>query len=212
MIKRILFDLDNTLIPWEEEWDLSIPKTFDYFNIPYEDDIIQRFFEVMHNYERYHKRYNKIEMSKYFRNNINKEIPDIFVDVWTGYLSDLVPKDNSKIVDILEYLSSKYSLVVVTNWFKDQQVSKLKKFGILKYFDDVITADEYDKKPRNEMYEVACRGFNKDEVVMVGDSFKVDIKGAMDYGLYSYYYTKIDPRRGRKFKVIRDLSELKEYL
>ena len=47
---------------------------------------------------------------------------------------------------------------------------------------------------------------------MVGDTFKTDIKSAMDFGLYSYYLTKTDPRKGKKFKRIKEIYELKEYL
>ena len=62
------------------------------------------------------------------------------------------------------------------------------------------------------MYEKACECFDKNEVVMVGDSFKSDIKSAMDFGIYSYYLTTTDPRKGKKFKRIRTIYELKEYL
>lgn len=212
MIKKIIFDLDRTLIPWLEEWDGCVEKTYNYFEIPFEDDEFTRFRKAMLDYERYHKRFNKVEMSRYFKNKLGKEIPDTFVDVWTGYLKELVPDKDEKLIELLEYLSGKYSLVVATNWFKDQQVRKLEKYGILKYFDDVLTCDVYDKKPKREMFEKACEGFDKDEVVMVGDTFKSDIKSAMDFGLYSYYLTTKDPRRSKRFKVIKSIYELKEYL
>ncbi len=212
MIKRIIFDLDKTLIPWEKEWDRCVEKTYNYFNIPYEVDEFIKFNSAMLSYEKHHRRFDKVGMSRYFRNILNKEIPDTFVEVWTSYLSKLVPKKDEELIELLKYLSSKYSLVVATNWFKDQQVSKLKLFGIYEYFDDVLTSDEYNKKPGREMFEKACEGFDKDEVVMVGDTFKSDIKGAMDFGLYSYYLTKTDRRRGKKFKIINKIYDLKEYL
>lgn len=212
MIKRIIFDLDRTLIPWLDEWDSCVEKTYNYFNIPYEEDEFSRFHQVMLDYEKHHKKFDMKEMSKYFRNNLNKEIPDLFVEKWTSYLGECVPKKDRKLIELLEYLSNKYSLVVATNWFYDQQVSKLKKYGIYKYFDFVLTADKYYKKPYKEMFEIACEGCNKDEVIMVGDTFKTDIKSAMDFGLYSYYLTKTDPRKGKKFKRIKEIYELKEYL
>ncbi len=212
MIKRIIFDLDRTLIPWLNEGDSCVERAYNYFNIPYEEDEFIKFHSTMLDYEKNHRKFNKKDMSRYFRNNLGKEIPDIFVDVWTEYLSEVVPERDDKLIELLEYLSDKYSLVVASNWFYDQQVAKLEKYGILKYFDLILTCDEYNKKPGREMFEVATEGFNKDEVVMVGDTFKTDIKGAMDYGLYSYYLTTTDPRKGRRFKVIRNIYELKEYL
>lgn len=212
MIKRVIFDLDRTLIPWNDEWDKCVEKTYNYFGIPFEDDEFIRFNKAMLDYETHHRRFDKKDMSLYFRNILGKNIPDTFVDVWTGYLSELVPDNDEKLIDLLEYLSSKYSLVVATNWFKDQQVRKLEKFGILKYFDKVLTSEEYNKKPGKEMFENACEGFDKCEVVMVGDTFKSDIKGAMDFGLYSYYLTTTDPRKSKKFQKIKEIYDLKEYL
>lgn len=212
MIKRIIFDLDKTLIPWDKEWDKCVEKTYSYFNIPFEEDEFIKFNTAMLDYEKHHRRFDKVGMSRYFRDALGKEIPDTFVEVWTGYLSELVPERDDKLIELLEYLCRKYSLVVVTNWFKDQQVSKLKLFGIYEYFDDILASDEYNRKPGREMFERACDGFDKEEVVMVGDNFKIDIKGAMDFGLYSYYLTKTDRRRGKKFKIINEIYDLKEYL
>lgn len=212
MIKRVLFDLDRTLIPWLDEWNQMVKKTYNYFDIPYEENEYEKFNKVMLNYERYHKRFNKVEMSRYFKKNLQKDFPDSFVDIWTGYLKELVPERDEKLIKLLEYLSSKYSLVVVTNWFYDQQVRKLEKFGILKYFDEVLTCDMYDKKPKREMFDKACEDFTKDEVVMVGDTYKTDIKSAMDYGLFTYYLTKIDKRKSKKIQIIKDIYELERYL
>ncbi|MGN1371577.1 MAG: HAD family hydrolase [Candidatus Coprovivens sp.] len=212
MIKRVLFDLDRTLIPWLDEWNQMVKKTYNYFDIPYEENEYEKFNKVMLNYERYHKRFNKVEMSRYFKKNLQKDFPDSFVDIWTGYLKELVPERDEKLIKLLEYLSSKYSLVVVSNWFYDQQVRKLEKFGILKYFDEVLTCDMYDKKPKHEMFDKACDVFTKDEIVMVGDTYKTDIKSAMDYGLFSYYLTQTDKKKSKKIQVIKDIYELEKYL
>ncbi len=212
MIKRIIFDLDNTLIPWDSEWDLAILRTFDYYNIPYEEDIIDRFLSAFYNYEKHHIRFDKVRASRYIAYELGIDLPDTFVEVWTSDLANLVPNRDEKLIELLEYLSSKYSLVIASNSFYSQQIGKLKKLDLLKYFDQVLTADTYNKKPYKEMYEVACEGYDKSEVVMVGDTFKTDIKSAMDFGIYSYYLTTTDPRKGKKFKRISNIYELKEYL
>lgn len=212
MVKRIIFDLDRTLIPWNSDWDKTVNQTFNYFGISCTDEVYTKFWSSLVEFEKNHKRFNKVEMSRYFDQRLNLDIPDDFVDVWTSYLSDLVPETDYQLIELLNYLSKKYSLVVCTNWFKDQQVKKLKKYQIYQYFDDVITCDDYDRKPNKEIF-IKCIGeFSKDEVVMVGDSYSSDIKGAMDCGLYSYYLTTTDKRRSKRFKVIKSIYELKEYL
>lgn len=212
MVKRIIFDLDKTLIPFTDKQNNCVVKAYNYFGIAFDENEFIKFNQAMLEYEKHHRRFNKKEMSRYFRNVLEKDISDNFVEVWTGYLSELVPDKDEKLIDLLKYLSNKYSLVVATNWFKDQQVSKLKLYGIYEYFDDVMTCEDYNKKPGKEMFIKACEGFSKDEVVMVGDTFKSDIKGAMDFGLFSYYLTTTDRRKSKKFKIINEIYELKEYL
>lgn len=212
MVKRILFDLDKTLIPWLTDWDKEVENTFNYFNLKYEDDYFMKFHQAMVDYEKNHKKFSKEEMTRYISLRMGITLPKNFVEVWTERLSKLVPKNDTKLISLLKYLSQKYSLVVVTNWFYDQQVSKLKLFGIYKYFDDVITADKYDRKPYSEIFSVACGNFNKEEVIMVGDTYDIDIKGAMNFGLFSYYLTRDSKRNGKKIKFIKSIYELRDYL
>ena len=109
MIKRIIFDLDRTLIPWLDEWDDMVEKTYNYFNIPFEEDEFIKFNKAMLDYEKHHRRFDKKDMSLYFRNTLGKEIPDMFLEVWTGYLSECVPKKDKKLIELLEYLIKTYS-------------------------------------------------------------------------------------------------------
>ena len=47
VIKRIIFDLDRTLIPWLDEWDAMVEKTYNYFNIPFEEDLSSASFSIL---------------------------------------------------------------------------------------------------------------------------------------------------------------------
>ena len=78
MIKRIIFDLDRTLIPWLDEWDSMVEKTYNYFNIPFEKDEFSRFHQVMLDYEKHHKRYDKKEMSKFYQSMIAENEDKLF--------------------------------------------------------------------------------------------------------------------------------------
>lgn len=212
MIKRIVFDFDNTLIPFLDEWNKEIENTFNYLNIPYKEDYFDIVHKALHEYEDCHLRYDKIEMSKYFNTKFDFEIPDNFVDVWVSKLSKLVPDDNSDIVKLIKYLSSKYSLVVASNWFYDQQCAKLKLAGLYEYFDEVYTADYYNRKPNPEMLEKAMEGYSRDEIVVVGDTYKVDTAFAMNMGIFSYLINKDIKKRSKKYKVLNNVLELRDYL
>lgn len=212
MIKRILFDLDNTLIPWDGSQVDALLKTFEECGISFKREDKDLYFNAMHDYESKNKRFDKVDLTRWVAKQLNLDLPDDFVKRWTDKLCYCVPEKDSKLIDLLEYLSSKYSLCVVSNWFYNQQKARLKNYGILKYFDYIYTCDKYDKKPCREMYEVACSDYEKCEVVMVGDDFKIDIKSANDFGLYAYYLNKTTRYCNKKTKIIRTIYDLEKYL
>ena len=212
MIKRILFDLDNTLIPWDGSQVDALLKTFQECNISFELERVNEYFDAMHAYEAKNKRFDMVDLSIWIGKQLDLDIPDDFVKRWTDKLCYCVPKKDEQLIELLDHLSAKYSLVVVSNWFYRQQKSRLKNYGILKYFDVIYTCDKYDKKPCKEMYELACSGYLKEEVVMVGDDFKIDIKSANDFGLSAFYLNKSARYCNKKTKIIRTIYELKDYL
>ena len=213
MVKRIIFDLDNTLIPWDNKWDIAVKETLDEFGIKYEVESLVAYQKALEEYELKEKRYSFKELAKFMSEYTNVEIPEKFFEVWTKKLSTLVPPKDERLISLLERLSKKYSLVVATNWFKEQQVSKLRLCGLLDYFDEVISGEEFDIKPNSEMFDYYKKGYSDSEVVMVGDNLYIDIKGANDAGLHAYLITT-DPNyiSTDKYTVIKNIYELEEYL
>ena len=213
MIKAIVFDLDNTLIPWLEQFDQITKDSLKQCNLPNDDNTFHNFQNAMKSYESTHIRFKKVEMSKYFAEYMKLPVPDDFLDIWTTNLYDAIPDQlNEDLVSLLEYLSKKYKLFVTTNWFTDQQVARLDNYGILKYFEKVYGCDIYDRKPYSEMMELILKDYDFKEIVYVGDSYPIDVKFAMNLNIFAYYITKTDKKRSVKFKVISDVCELRNYL
>ncbi len=52
MIKRIIFDLDNTLIPWNKDWNVYIKKAFEFFNINITEEEHIALLNTVANYEK----------------------------------------------------------------------------------------------------------------------------------------------------------------
>ena len=212
MIKRIMFDLDNTLIPWDDSNIKALIRTFNEDKIPFSEERAEEYFKAMKDYEKKHRRFDKVEMSQWIGMKLNLDLPDDFVKRWTDKLCYCVPPIDDKLISLLEYLGSKYSLCVVSNWFYNQQKARLKNYGILKYFDDIYTADKYDKKPYKEMYDLAGKGYQKDELAMVGDDYTIDIKSAVDYGMSAFYLNSKARYCNKKTKIIRTIYDLEKYL
>ena len=93
--------------------------------------------------------------------------------------------------EVVAYLAGKYALTVVSNGFAEVQHYKLEKSGLLPYFRHVVLSEEVGAlKPGARIFEVAMEMnrrelpyLEKEEVVMVGDSWGSDIEGAMNAGI-----------------------------
>lgn len=184
MIKRLIFDVDNTLIMWKDEYyEYSLGNTFKELGLNFDKSIIKPFDEVVDVYENFYDIYDKDKFLNFLNERLNMNYPKEFIDVWIKYLSDCSEPASKEMIDTLEYLSSKYDLVILSNWFTISQENRLKKMGIDKYFSKQIYTDKVKNKPNKEAFMEAINPYNIDECIMIGDSIEKDIKGAEDIGM-----------------------------
>ena len=135
-----------------------------------------------------------------------------FLEKCLEHFSNCAPnKMNKEIYETLEYLSKKYELVVLTNWFEKQQAKRLETVGILKYFSKVYAPETFLIKPNKEAFMKACQN-KPEEAVMVGDSLKADIEGAINAGLKAIYINKNAEKGSKDYITINEFSELKNIL
>jgi len=88
--------------------------------------------------------------------------------------------------EILEYLSKKYLLHIITNGFSEVQYIKIEKSGLKKYFDKIITSEEAGSMKPNKnifLYSLKKAMAEVDESMMIGDDVDVDIIGAQSIGM-----------------------------
>ena len=67
MIKKIIFDLDNTLIMWKDEYLNALKETLKKYNINEEPNYVNDFID---NYEDYYDKYDKQNMLDHINNKI----------------------------------------------------------------------------------------------------------------------------------------------
>ena len=208
MIKKIIFDLDNTLIMWKEEYIEALKKTVEKYNkninINYMDDLINK-YETTYDY------YDKKIFLDYINEKIEDKIDMNFIDDFL-YNLRFCSEPNEKVNKILEYLGKKYELVVLTNFFQEPQLNRLKNAKMDKYFTKVYGAEKY-RKPFKECFLEACEKEKPEECVMIGDNYNIDIIGAHNAGLNVIYYNNLN-KQDNKLKLIEinDLEQLKSVL
>lgn len=216
MIKRLIFDVDNTLIDWEEEYWDALELVFSELGIKSNEQLRNAIITSIDNYEKNNVYYDKQKMLEEINNKLENKLPDNFVELCLKCFEGCIPKNIDKeIINTLEYLSNKYEIVVLTNWFKEEQVERLKNAGMLKYIKEVYAPETFKVKPYTESYITAIDEHNPDECVMIGDSITNDINGALNAGLKAIYYDKTakeEKKDNGKYITINKISKLMDIL
>lgn len=101
-----------------------------------------------------------------------------------AYCYEVAKENVLKSKEVLEELSKKYPLVLVSNFYGNIE-SVLKDFGILDCFKKVIESAKVGvRKPDTAIFELGVKalGFKNEEILVVGDSIKNDIEPAKKIG------------------------------
>ena len=207
-MKRLIFDLDNTLILWKNEYREAMKNTVEHFNLDLDYATLDDLVEI---YENYYDKYTIDNITELFNKQLNLNLTNEFTEYWLKELGNMAD-DDLNIKPLLEYLKSKYELVVLTNWFKESQLSRLKKIDIEKYFANIYGGEDAIK-PNKEAYLKAIGNRDIADCIMIGDNLKVDIEGAVDIGLKAILVDIKDIYPDSdKYTRIKNIHELKEML
>ena len=209
MIKKVIFDLDNTLMDWEEEYIFALTNVINKLNLNYSKEKIKELDKVLETYEDNYDLYTKENFCDYLNKKCNTNLPYEFYDMLMEEQTKCYRNFNEGEIETLEYLSSKYELLILTNWITYTQKKRLENAGILKYFTTVSGGDERKLKPNLEAFDIVD---NKEECVMIGDSINKDILPAIKVGMQAILITKKDIEENKDYKQIRKLEDLKEML
>lgn len=101
-----------------------------------------------------------------------------------GYCYESAKASVAKSADVLEKLSQKYPIVLVSNFYGNIS-TVLQDFGIAKYFKKIIESAVVGvRKPDPEIFRlgVSALSLPADEVLVIGDSYKKDIEPARRAG------------------------------
>lgn len=207
MIKRIIFDIDNTLIDFPKDYKIGYQQVLDkyYINKTYQD-----LYDAIGVYEecRKYDKYTKEDLLKVINEELKLELDMNFLIDYFDMYNNLQTNVSNSVKETLEYLSKKYELVTLSNWFTFSQKERLKKVGIDKYFKEIYGTDIVPMKPSKESY-LSVIGNNKiEECLMIGDNLDMDIKIPYEIGMNVYYLNKGKDSRYPSIEKIEDLKEM----
>ncbi len=185
----LFLDLDNTLFDFEKSEKNALIRTAKQFG----------FGDTTHLFEKTYHEVNKPLWQKLEKGECTADVIKIerFVQLVIQLESTCDPLEMSDYYiqrlgegidmfpnasEICETLSKDYKLVAVTNGIKAVQENRIKRSGLLNFFDAVIISEDVGySKPNPMIFEIAMNKighFDKNTVLMIGDSLKADILGA----------------------------------
>lgn len=224
-IKDIFFDLDHTLWDFDRNSALAFKEIFKLNAIEVDYECFLKVYSPIN--FKYWKWYREDRVTKaQLRYGRFKKTFDALGIVVTDDVIDKLSQDyiaylphNNHLFDgafkILDYLSAKYRLHIITNGFEEVQTKKLVNSKIEKYFEAVITSEAAGvKKPHPKIFEMALKesGAIAGHSVMIGDTYEADIVGAQNVGMPAicFNYHKLEIPKGTI--VIDHLNEIINYL
>lgn len=93
--------------------------------------------------------------------------------------------------ELLQELSKKYLIGVLTNGFTEVQYRKLQSTGLNRYIQRMVISDEIGiQKPDSRLFRYAeqATGADPESTIMIGDNPDNDIQGALDAGWKAIFF------------------------
>ena len=122
-------------------------------------------------------------------------------------------------VEVIDYLSKKYRLALITNGLKDVQKSRISRTPLKDYFQELIISDEIKISKQNpRIFDYALDKLeykDRTKVLMIGDSLTSDMQGGVNAGIDTCWYNPnhLENKSGLNLTYeIHSLKELKEIL
>lgn len=234
--KKILFDLDNTLIDDDANRSYAIKKILKEKNEIISQEKIKEFIKIDNQFWK-DRANGKIKNSYEFKtveekidwlraqrfimffNNISLEEAIQISNRYTEYLKEnIIPIENSK--EILEYLVKKeYDLYIITNGPIKPLKDKLEKANINNYIKCAFSAEEAGRmKPHKEFFDRFFQKVNienKNDILIVGDELEKDVLAGIKNGMDTCWFNKDFQNNNTDIKPtfeINNLEELKNIL
>ena len=224
-ITDVFFDLDHTIWDFDKNSALAFIKIFKLNDVPVNIDLFLLHYKDI-NFQ-YWKLYRDAKIDKEVLRM--GRLRDTFLacgfkieehmirKLSTEYITYLT--DNNYLfpntLEILDYLSPKYNLHIISNGFEEVQYRKLSKSNIYHYFKTITNGEDIGvKKPHPEIFHFAVERAKTTftNSVMIGDGYEADILGAQNVGMEVIFFDTNHSKIETNVNQITELIELKNYL
>lgn len=116
--------------------------------------------------------------------------------------------------EVLQSLSGKASLAMVTNGLSEVQRSRIARLGLDEYFDAIaISAEVGASKPDAAMFDIVFESLGSaapESAIMVGDNLSADIAGGANYGIATCWYNPQGRSTNGAHRIDHEIEDLQQ--
>lgn len=225
MERHLFFDLDRTLWNFDKNSERALKFLFDETQSTHQLPSFYKFSQIYKEVNaNLWKKYGKGKISKeelrdtrfqkaFLKLGLNNaELNHYFNEEYIR-ISPLQTEMFPNTIETLEALKGEgYRMHIITNGFKEVQLTKLKNCSILPFFEQIVSSEEIGfNKPDIRIFQHAMKLANAEahHSVMIGDDMNVDVMGAERAGMFGIHFDPKEElsRKNNDFR-IRDLNEL----
>ena len=200
--EAIIFDLDDTLYDYSYHHQKSLDKTLTLISKNFEIEIFslkKKYIEISKNLKlrlgNVSSSHNKFiyfhHLFRFYDLNIN-DLNVYFLFYWKTFLNNINLFKN--VSEALKILKKKTNLYLLTDYNSKETFQKLHKLKITKFFNDIITSEEVgSEKPSKNNFKYVFDLINnkkKKKILFIGNDFKKDVLGSLNYGFESVYFSQ----------------------
>lgn len=196
--KKLLFDLDDTILDFRTAERTSIRRTFEAFSIPADEAVLRRYSEI-----------NVGCWQRLERGTMTRE--EVLVGRFELLFRELGIAASARAVqdhyeallesghyfvpgapELLEELYPRYELYLISNGNLRTQEGRLKSAGISSFFKGIFISEVIGvNKPAKAFFDAcftAIPGFRREDALIVGDSLSSDILGGINAGVRTCWF------------------------
>jgi 2-haloacid dehalogenase len=194
----LLFDADDTLFDYPKAEADALRSTFEHFGQVYRSGYLQIYHvfnqQVWREFERGETTPQELRFKRFrlLFDEIHAPLdPQDFSPRYLENLaraSDLLPGA----AEVLQALSGRYHIALVTNGLKDVQRPRLERSAIHAFIEKIFISEEIGvAKPEAGFFEAVFQEIGqpeKSQVLIIGDSLTSDMLGGVNYGIDTCWY------------------------
>ena len=189
----LLFDADHTLFDFNKSEYFALKGALDFYSLPSSDDVIERYSVINVKYWKMLER-GEIDKQSLMLARFVEFAREYGFEDKAAELSDLYMKNLASeshlfegALELVEQLSKKYRLFIITNGVKSTQDGRFGISPITKYFEKIFISEVIGaEKPSKAFFgavEEGIDGYCREKALVIGDSLSSDIKGAINAGI-----------------------------